>query len=318
MDEFEVIRRIFASHVRPSPSVVLGIGDDAAVLRVPAGHELVATTDTLVAEVHFPRDMDPEALGHRALAVNLSDLAAMGAEPAWVLLALTLSETDAVWLEKFARGFFALAERFQVALVGGNLSRGPLNITITAQGWVPEGGAITRAGARAGDRLYMTGELGAAAAGLQLWQQQGLRDPRDVLLHRFLRPEPRLWMGAALRGIATAMIDISDGLLADIGHILDQSGAGANLDLEALPLVTAATEKFGLEHARLLALTGGDDYELCFTVPEAQVPRMEQVAAAAACRVTCIGAIEAIPGMRGHDAQGRPQALPARRGYRHF
>ena len=202
--------------------------------------------------------MDAEAVGHRALAVNLSDLAAMGAEPAWALLALSLPAADEKWLAGFARGFFALAGRYSVALVGGNTARGPMSITVTVHGFMPRGMAITRAGARPGDHIYVTGEPGAAAAGLRCWQERGVRDPDDVLLRHFLRPEPRVPAGLALRGLASAAIDVSDGFTADLGHILAASGVGANVSLESLPLAAAAVERFGRETALRMALSSGE------------------------------------------------------------
>ncbi|MDE2196549.1 MAG: thiamine-phosphate kinase [Gammaproteobacteria bacterium] len=317
MDEFDLIQRFFAMQPLRRPDVSLGIGDDAAVLRVPDGQELVASVDSLVAGVHFIETMDAEAVGHRALAVNLSDLAAMGAEPAWALLALSLPAADEGWLAGFARGFFALAGRYSVALVGGNTVRGPLSITVTVHGFVPRGMAITRAGARPGDHIYVTGESGAAAAGLRCWQEQGMRDPDDVLLRRFLRPEPRVPAGLALRGIASAAIDVSDGFTADLGHILVASGAGANVSLESLPLAAAAVERFGRETALRMALSSGDDYELCFTVPPQRLALFETRRRTLDCAATHIGEINATRKLRCVRQDGSDWAESAA-GYKHF
>ncbi|HET7569417.1 MAG TPA: thiamine-phosphate kinase [Gammaproteobacteria bacterium] len=256
MNEFELIERYFRRpHGRPD--VPLGIGDDAALLQSPPGHELAMTTDTMVEAVHFPAGAPPHAVGFRALATNLSDLAAMGATPAWTTLALTLPEADEVWLGDFAAGFFELADAFDVALVGGDVTRGPLTITIGACGIVPAGKAMRRSGAQSGDRIFVTGALGEAAAGLKSYS----RESSDR--NRFLYPQPRVAEGTALREYASAAIDISDGLLADLGHLIEASGVGADLQLERIPAAAGADPQ--------LALTGGDDYELCFTVPSTKV-----------------------------------------------
>ena len=316
MNEFELIRAYFASQPVARADVVVGIGDDAAVLAPPAGRRLAVTTDVLVEGTHFLPGADPEALGHKALAVNLSDLAAMGAEPAWFTLNLTLPRADEGWLKKFCAGLYALARRYNVQLVGGNTARGPLAIAIEAHGFVPEGETLRRSGARAGDRLYVTGTLGDAA--LALKQRLGtLRLPErdlEALAKRLDCPEPRVREGLLLRGVASSAIDISDGLLADLGHLLEASGMGAQLRLEQLPLspaYRAHLDKAGWEPA----LGGGEDYELCFTVsPErAQAFARLNLPAGAAP----IGDITAEPGLRIFDAQGAP--YPARSaGHNHF
>ncbi|HET6724781.1 MAG TPA: thiamine-phosphate kinase [Gammaproteobacteria bacterium] len=257
MDEFELIRRYFNRGEPNRPDVSLGIGDDAALLQPPPHHELAITTDTMVEGVHFPAGAPAHAIGYRALATNLSDLAAMGAMPAWATLALTLPQSEEQWLENFAQGFFELADEFDVALIGGDVTRGPLTITVTAHGWVPTGCALRRDGARPGDLIFVTGELGAAAAGLKAYPAAN----RD----RYLYPRPRVAEGQALRGAASAAIDISDGLLADLGHIVAMSGVGADIRLDRLPMAPALAQ-FDAQAAREMALTGGDDYELCFTV----------------------------------------------------
>lgn len=316
MDEFALIRRYFAEGGVSRDDTVLGIGDDAAVLQVPDDHELVVTTDSLVADVHFPAALAPDAIGYRALAANLSDLAAMGAEPAWVVLALTLPTVDEHWLKGFSEGFFRLANPNRVALVGGNIARGPLNITITAHGLVPTGQALSRRGARAGDAVFVTGHPGDAAAGLESIQA-GHRHDGDTCGRRFSYPEPRIAAGLRLRGIASAVIDISDGLLADLAHLLAAGGVGVTLEPEHLPLSADLLASHSLSAARSLALTGGDDYELCFTVPAASMAEVQRRAPAFGCAVTRIGTVETEPGLRLRDEQGGIKAVvPA--GYQHF
>lgn len=316
MDEFSLIRRFFAAPATGRDDVVLGIGDDAALLRVSAGQELAVSTDSLVAGVHFPADLPADAVGHRALASNLSDLAAMGATPAWVLMALTLPEIDEAWLEDFSRGFFALAKQHDMALVGGNVARGPLNITLTVQGFVPAGAALTRAGASVGDLVYVTGNPGDAAAGLELLQKGGA-DLRHPCVRRFAYPEPRIAAGQALRGVASAAIDVSDGLLADLGHLLEARGFGAKLGLARLPVSAELLSLHAEDQAWAFALTGGDDYELCFTVHADRAAAAESRLQAVGCKVTCIGAVAAGSGIHCLDHDGQPRSYP-HPGHRHF
>jgi len=317
MDEFELIQRYFDKHSVQRDDVRLGIGDDAAILRVPPGQELVVSVDSLLAGVHFPDDLPPKAIGHRALAANLSDLAAMGAQPAWAVLALSLPQADTGWIEEFARGFFMLAERYNVALVGGNLARGPLNITVTVHGFAPSGQALTRRGAQAGDQLFVSGCLGDAAAGLQLLQAHQQATETDSCVQRFCFPEPRIHAGLALRGIASAAIDISDGLAADLGHLLKASGAGAQLLVERLPLSPSLLRHYSREQALNLALSGGDDYELCFSVPPERMPLLESHLHALDCVVTCIGEITAAKILRCLRYDRSEWPLPVS-GYKHF
>ena len=316
MDEFHLIRRYFGSHPVTREDVVLGIGDDAALFAVPEGHELAATVDSQLADVHFPADLYPAAVGHRALAVSLSDLAAMGAEPAWALLALSLPGVDEIWLEKFSRGFFGLAGRYDVALAGGNLARGPMNITVSAFGFVPSGKALTRDGAKPGDHIYVTGHPGDAAAGLKLIQS-GHGDLEDHCARRFAFPDPRVEAGMALRGLASAAIDVSDGLLADLGHLLEASGVGATVQADRLPLSKRLLELHGDERGRGFALTGGDDYELCFTVPEARAAAAKEALQRLECPLSHIGVVEVKAGIRCLDSIGKELAFP-RPGYKHF
>ncbi len=317
--EFSLIDRYFAAQAHRRDDVALGIGDDAAVVDVPAGESLVVAVDTLVAGVHFPPDTAPADIGHKALAVNLSDLAAMGADPRWATLALTLPRADEGWVAGFADGFFALAERFQVELIGGDTTRGPLTVSVQIMGTVPAGQALRRAGTRPGDRIFVTGTLGAAGVALRHLQAGGAADvePWPALLARLRRPEPRVAAGVALRGLASAAIDISDGLAADLGHVLTAGAVGATVWVDRLPRATAFRQVVaaGSPDWHGLPLAAGDDYELCFTVPAAHV-------AAVAARldglaVTEIGVIEAQPGLRCVRDDGRAFRLE-REGYVHF
>ncbi|WP_337250372.1 thiamine-phosphate kinase [Methylomarinovum tepidoasis] len=314
MDEFDLIRRFFRrSAVRSQTR--LGVGDDAALLNPPPGQVLAATVDTMVAGVHFFPDADPAALGHKLLAVNLSDLAAMGAEPAWALLALTLPDAAPEWLGAFAEGLFALAERHRVDLVGGDTTRGPLTLSLQALGWVPEEQALRRCGARPGDGIYVSGTLGDAALGLKMLR--GELDWRDeAVIERLLRPRPRVVLGLSLRGLAHACIDVSDGLVADLGHILSASGVGAILEWESLPLSAAVRRYVADTGDWRLPLSGGDDYELCFTLPEAAVRVLQQRLPAGAVAWHRIGTIQKEQGLRINKG-GRAISLPPA-GYRHF
>lgn len=319
LSEFELIDRFFAGRGPRRADVVLGIGDDCALLSAPPGYELAMTTDTLVEGVHFLPGTDPRDLGHKALAVNLSDLAAMGAEPAWFLLSLTLPSADADWLGAFADGLFALAARHGVALAGGNTTRGPLSITIQATGFVPLGRALQRGGARPGDRVFVTGTLGDAALALaaRLGHADLSEDEAATLAARLDRPEPRVAAGLALRGLASACIDLSDGLAQDLGHVLAASGAGARVDAECLPLsppVRAWIERTGRWD---MVLAGGDDYELCFAVPTAQAELAVQDLRRAGVEATGIGEIVAGQGL-SITRRGAPLAWSGVGGFAHF
>jgi thiamine-monophosphate kinase len=301
LSEFELIERYFSRTGATRADVHVGIGDDGAVLACPPGHELVAVTDTLVEGAHFPRGSPADSIGHRALAVNLSDIAAMGAVPAWALLALTLPRVEESWLAEFARGFGALARQYEVALIGGDTTAGPLCVTVQVLGFVPAGRALLRGGARPGDALLVSGTPGDAAAGLALEQGRlNVRDPSQAaaLRRRFLFPEPRLELGAALRGLASACIDVSDGLLGDLGKLARASGCGATLDIESLPLSSALEAACGETRARELALTGGDDYELLFAVPPDRVEALQRELPPAEWRYARIGAMTALPGVQ--------------------
>ncbi|MFI5447603.1 thiamine-phosphate kinase [Polaromonas sp. UC242_47] len=312
MGEFDLIARYFT---RPTPHAVLGIGDDCALLQPAAGMQLAISSDMLVEGRHFFADVDPSTLGHKALAVNLSDLAACGARPLAFTLALALPRADEPWLAAFSRGLFALADSHGCELVGGDTTQGPLNICITVFGEVPAGQALLRSGARSGDDIYVSGTLGDARLALDARRNNtplpaALQAPAKARLEK---PTPRVALGLALRGVASAAIDVSDGLLGDLGHILKASGVGACIDTSvALHLIAAcahpawATGLFSLEKQLDCVLAGGDDYELAFTAP---VSAREAVLAAslqAATPVTRLGQIEAAPGLRLTDGDGRP------------
>jgi thiamine-monophosphate kinase len=297
--------------------VRLGVGDDCALLEVPDGQELAVSLDTLVAGVHFFADMDPEALGHRALAVNLSDLAAMGAEPAWASLALTLPQADPVWLAAFAGGFCALAAQNDLQLIGGDTTRGPLTITVQVQGLVPSGRAMRRSAARPGDLIYVTGTLGDASLALKYLAEGSPPAPDSDILRRLERPAPRLAEGRALRACAHAAIDVSDGLIADLGHILDASGVGAELRLGRLPLSEPVRAYVQASGDWALPLCGGDDYELCITVPDYQQGTLGILSKNFECGLHLIGRCTEKPGLLCALPSGEPWT-PARSGYDHF
>jgi len=308
LSEFSLIRRFFTEQKISNPSTRLSIGDDCALLSIPEGCELAITADTMVENVHFFAGTDPKRLGHKLLAVNLSDLAAMGAKPLSVMLALTLPRVDEAWLSAFADGFLALATRHSVDLIGGDTTSGPLTLTVQAMGLVPKGQALKRSTARPGDLIYVTGNLGDAGLGLKICQ--GYRcDRPEAALRRFDQPEPRCSEGLALRGIANACIDISDGLAGDLGHILEQSGVGATIDWDALPLSAEVQAYCDATGDWRLPLSAGDDYELCFTVSPEKTSTLP---------FDChkIGVIETAPGLRLYKA-GTTHSLKAQ-GYEHF
>ena len=312
--EFDLIDRIRARLARRD-DVVLGLGDDAALLRPKSGHWLVAACDVLNESIHFSADDPAEAIGHKSAAVNLSDLAAMGAEPAWALRGLSLPDADSAWLDGFLDGFLALSDRHGLRLVGGDTTRGPRSISITVHGWVPEGAALCRSGAQAGDDIWVSGTLGDAAAGLQ---RAGEGAQADWLRARLQRPTPRVALGMALRGIAHAAIDLSDGLLADLGHVLEASAVGARVEVDGVP-TSAAFEacKADPGQRRAWQCAGGDDYELLFTAPRDRRLDVEQLATQQGVPLTRVGVIEAEPGLRPVDAAGQPCVIAAR-GWQHF
>lgn len=279
LGEFELIERYFRDCGATRADVPLSVGDDAALLDVQAGFQLVAAIDTLVEGRHFPAGSAPESIGHRSLAVNLSDLAAMGAQPAWALLAITLPTVDEAWLQSFADGFSRLARRHGVALVGGDTTSGPLCISVQVLGQAPHGQALRRAGGKPGDILFVSGTPGDAAAGLALEQGRLKTDEAGVaqrLRERFLFPEPRVGLGVRLRGIASACIDVSDGLFGDAGKLARASGCGMQISYEDVPVSMQLLAAAGEDGARELALKGGDDYELCFSVPPDALATLER------------------------------------------
>ncbi|TLY83447.1 MAG: thiamine-phosphate kinase [Gammaproteobacteria bacterium] len=298
LTEFELIERYFRDCGAARSDVIAGIGDDAALVAVPPDTELVVATDTLVAGVHFPQGSPAASIGHRALAVNLSDLAAMGARAAWALLALTIPRAEEAWLAEFAAGLAALARAHGVALVGGDTTRGPLTVTVQLLGTVPPGAALRRCGGRAGDALFVSGTPGDAAAGLALEERRLAAEPLALayLRERFLRPTPRMALGERLRGHASACIDVSDGLLGDAGKLARASQTGVEISFAAVPVSEPLVRAVGEEQARTLALTGGDDYELLFAVHPEKVSAMLADLPPERWGYTRIGALRAAPG----------------------
>lgn len=314
MAEFDLIARIRA-RACSRDDVVLGIGDDAALLRVPPDKLLVVATDTLNIDVHFPADTAPADIGWKALAVNLSDLAAMGAQPAWCTLSLSLPRGDAGWLDGFLDGFLALADQHGVALVGGDTTRGPLSVCVTVHGLVADGMALRRDGARVGDDIWITGTLGDAAAALTQWRAGGAADP--ALRASLDRPVPRVAAGLALAGVAHACIDVSDGLLADLGRVCAASGVGAEVELRALPSSDSLRARFNEDARHPLQAAGGDDYELCFTASAEQRAAIADIGGAIRVAMTRVGRIVAGQGVRALCADGS-EWLPPGQGYVHF
>ena len=307
--EFALIARYLQRVGAARSDVVLGVGDDAALLHPPADQQLVVAMDALVSGVHYPAETAAAAVGHKALAVNLSDLAAMAATPAWATLTLALPQADMAWVADFVRGFEALAQQHQVALVGGDTVRSTVPmVVVQLQGSVPPGQALRRSGAAVGDTIWVSGTLGDAGAALALWQVPSHTPPalttadRHWLRQRLDCPTPQVALGVALRGLATAAIDISDGLVADLGHLLRASAVGATLQLAALPL-SPALRRYGSDPVAL-ALYSGDDYELCFTAPPTATAAIQQAAHAAGCGVTPIGVIESTAGLRLQSVSG--------------
>ena len=312
--EFELIRRFFTRPPRRF-DVVQSVGDDCAMLRPQTGKCLAITMDTLVEGVHFMAGTNPENLGHKALAVSLSDLAAMGATPAWVTLALTLPDPDEHWLNDFSKGFATLADQFGVELVGGDTTRGPLSITVHAIGFVGEEGALRRSAARWGDGIYLTGELGLAGLGLEILLGKSTQNVPEAVA-KLERPQPRVNAGISLAGLANACIDISDGLAADLGHILHASGVGATLDWTALPLPSPVRQYIDLGGDRWMPLRAGDDYEICFTVAAEREIELVSKMGEFGCSCVRIGHIDQQMGLRLR--QGGMVIDLAEIGYQHF
>ena len=316
--EFELIARHFT---RPAANAVLGVGDDCALVDVTNGMDLAVSTDTMVSGTHFFPDVDPETLGHKALAVNLSDMAAMGATPRWALLAGALPDADTQWLKGFARGFFALARAHGVDLVGGDTTRGPLNLCVTLLGEVPAGKALLRSGALAGDSIWLSGALGDAS--LALAHHAGrvvlTADEAAACWNALLRPAPRVALGIQLRGIASAAIDVSDGLVGDLGHVLEASKVGAVLELASIPRSKALDRQLASsahDIALQCLLAGGDDYELCFTAAPAHDRRVVTLATELGLELHRVGTIAAEVGLVVQDSSG--PLLPLPQAYDHF
>jgi thiamine-monophosphate kinase len=312
--EFALIDRYFK---RPTRHTVLGVGDDGAIVRPTPGMELVISTDMLVAGTHFLPDTDPADLGWKTLAVNVSDMAAMGATPRWALLAAALPAATESWIAAFAAGFFACADEFGIDVIGGDTTKGPRNFCVTIFGEVPAGLALLRSGARPGDEVWISGRLGLAALGLAHLQGRCKLPDAVACLAALGRPLPRVALGLALRGVASAAIDVSDGLLADLGHILEESKAAATIHFERLPSDALA---FGVDAAlaRDCLLAGGDDYELVFTAPAARHADIEAIARSLPLALTCIGSIDAgAPAALQLLDAGQPMVLE-HRGFDHF
>ncbi|WP_050465928.1 thiamine-phosphate kinase [Herbaspirillum autotrophicum] len=310
LSEFELIARYFTRPSAPDSRTALGVGDDCALLTPAPGMQLAVSTDMLVAGRHFFPEVDPLTLGHKCLAVNLSDLAAMGAHPIAFTLALALPEAREEWLAPFAQGMLTLADEHGCELVGGDTTKGPLTISITVFGEIPFNQALRRDAAKAGDDIWVSGTLGDARLALAAYRQELVLDAEahQKAALRMHQPYPRLALGMALRGIAHAAIDISDGLAGDLGHILHRSGVGGQLDVDALP-AGAVLQQQAPDLRRRFALSGGDDYELCFTAPAARRKQVQAAADHAATAVTRIGQIEAHSGLRLVTGDGQPLAL---------
>lgn len=307
MGEFDIIERFFTKNTENSPYINLGVGDDAALISVSEEQELVVSIDTLVEGVHFPQQTSAYDIGYKSLAVSLSDIAAMGAAPISSLLSLTLPAVDENWLNDFSRGFFALAQQFRVPLIGGDTTQGPLTISTVVHGVVPKGHAILRSGAKVGDLIYVTGTLGDAGLALKMVK------PDDYLSQRLNRPLPRVSEGLGLRGISNSAIDISDGLVADLKKILIASKVGGVIYVDKLPLSTSLLKNCAKAQAWQLALSSGDDYELCFTVAKERQNDLEKKMT----NITCIGEIVAAQGLSILDSQSKPFSLN-KEGYEHF
>ncbi|MGD8673409.1 MAG: thiamine-phosphate kinase [Thiogranum sp.] len=313
LSEFDIIARFFTRQGAYRDDVVLGVGDDAALLKVPKDRQLVLAVDTLVAGRHFPDDTAAFDIGWKALAVNLSDFAAMGATPAWATLSLTMPAVDKDWLQAFADGFYSLADQYQVALVGGDTTRGPLSVSVQLQGYIEPGKVLRRDAAKPGQALFVSGTLGDAACALHQLQS-GAVDA--FVFERLNRPEPRVALGQLLGGVAAAAIDVSDGLLADLGHILEASRCGATLYPERLP-ASSALQNLPAGEVLEYQCNGGDDYELCFSVAPERRAQLDALLQQQVLSVAEIGVIDAQPGLRCKFPDGRI-ITPAIHGFDHF
>ncbi|MDH2925056.1 thiamine-phosphate kinase [Nicoletella semolina] len=321
MGEFELIRTYFKQYAKQHSDVMLGIGDDCAITLLKPNQRLVTTTDMLVQGTHFFPDISPADLAYKSVAVNLSDLAAMGARPRWISLALSLPRVDSVWLEAFSRSLFEILTQYNVALIGGDTVRGELSLTITAQGVLPQAVGLLRKNAKVGDWIFVSGSLGESAAGLDILFQsppKPLSASQQWLVKRHLSPTPRVELGQFLTQFSQCAIDISDGLLADLRHILEQSQVGAEIRLEQLPLSDELLENYSLEQAEKFALTGGEDYELCFTVSDEQMALFSQAVKHFDVSCHCIGRITAKTGKLELTKQGKVVSISSQDGFHHF
>lgn len=316
MSEFSLIQHYFN---RSTPTAVLGVGDDAALVRVGSGMELAVSTDMLVSGTHFYPDADPYKLGQKVLAVNLSDMAAMGAQPRWATLALSLPSEDDAWLEQFSEGFFSLADQYKVELIGGDTTKGPLNLCVTIMGEVPQGKALRRDGAKPGDEVWVSGRLGDAALALAHFQGKQVLTQTSLseVLKALHTPTPRVALGIALRGLASSVIDVSDGMLADLGHILERSGNAAHVQFAALPVSEHLLPYLAQALGRQCVLAGGDDYELCFTAPLAKHKAIENLSSELDLSLSCIGKIVEGSGYIVYAADGSVMKI-GEAGYDHF
>ena len=314
--EFDLIARHFT---RPAANAVLGVGDDCALVDVTNGMDLAVSTDTMVSGTHFFPDVDPEALGHKALAVNLSDMAAMGAMPYWAMLALTLPNVNHDWLTAFAKGFFDLAQEYNVSLIGGDTTRGPLTMTVTIMGEVPAGAALRRSGAKPGNDVWVSGNVGDAALAVAHRHGRLVLSEEDYheAVMRLYEPSPRVQLGQALRGLATATIDVSDGLLADLTHICRLSGVGATVELSAVPVSEIGARHIGTDAGRNAIVAGGDDYELCFTAHPNSRDSIQELTDVLGVPITRIGQIKRGKGVSLLGSEGKPVKVDGR-GYDHF
>jgi len=314
--EFELIARHFT---RPAANAVLGVGDDAALLTVTNGMDLAVSMDTMVSGTHFFPDVNPENLGHKALAVNLSDMAAMGAMPYWAVLALTLPAVDHGWLAAFSKGFFDLAEEFNVSLIGGDTTRGPLSLTVTIMGEVPAGAALRRGGAKAGNDIWVSGNIGDAALAVAHRHGKLVLEEADYheAVMRLYEPSPRVALGQALRGVATATIDVSDGLLADLTHICRLSGVGATVELANVPVSSIGAKHLETDAGRTAIVAGGDDYELCFTAHPNSREIINDLTKMLGIPLTRVGQVKRGKGVSLMGPDGKAVKIDGR-GYDHF
>lgn len=317
MNEFSLIDVFFKTPALQRDDVIYGIGDDAACLQVPPGKQLFVSTDTLVADVHFLSSWDPFDIAFRAVMVNVSDIAAMAAIPCWVSLALTIPDADFTWLTRFSEGLHAALSPFGISLIGGDTTRGPLSITLTIHGMAPHGKGVRRKGAMPGDIIWVSGELGAAALAVSFLERPDMAETdRLVLMKKLLHPQARIDLAVMLQRFATAAIDISDGLAADLNHICEASGVGACLSLAAIPVHPLVIKYLG-DNATDFSIGGGDDYELCFTTPASLYNDVVETLNEDGLFCYSVGVIEEVPGLRGADSRGDVIVL-APRGFSHF